>query len=555
MTYRIQGILKLPDGAPAANCEIEFVSRKNFSPLVQGAKTNIMTSATGAYDVTLELGDYAVILYTGGTYPSQAGVISVLADTAAGQDLPTLLGRGEWQPATPDYIKQIEAWLVSANASAASAANSANSAASTLANALTKSGNLAGLTAPDTALNNLGLTTVGKAVAKAINAAAGRSALGALYQGNTADIPTLNALTISGIYSGRPGTSGIPSGAGGQGDHVMNLYWDANAGNQMYFQYDANKVFIRNKASGIFSGWSQVYHEGYKPNFSDVSSKPTTISGYGITDALQNVAATELDANAFTSTALFKLVGAGWANIPSGAYSGANRDQLLNAQWDADSGTQIYLPYSNNTALAWRRKSSGSYSAWMRLYHEGYKPTADDVGALASSGTAVAATKLATSRTLTIGNTGKAFDGTGNVAWSLAEMGVYSKTEMPYETGTFTPTVLGSVSAGATTYGIRLGNYTRIGNRVFFELYVTWTAATGTGELLIGGFPFVNAATSPGQFTVTPENLTFSGQIGAGMASSSSAASLMSIAPGAALSAVQMDSAAGIRMSGVYQKA
>lgn len=128
MTYRIQGILKLPDGTPAANCEIEFVSRRNFSPLVQGAKTNILTSADGAYDVTLEFGEYAVILYTGGTYPAQAGVISVLADTTTGFDLPTLLGRGEWQPAIPDYIKQIEAWLVSAGENAAEVEASADAA-------------------------------------------------------------------------------------------------------------------------------------------------------------------------------------------------------------------------------------------------------------------------------------------------------------------------------------------------------------------------------------------------------------------------------------------
>lgn len=133
MTYRVNGTLKLPDGSPAANCEIEFVSRKNLSPTVQGSKTNILTSAAGAYDVTLEFGEYAVILYAGGTYPAQAGIISVLADTTTGLDLPTLLGRGEWQPATPDYIKQIEAWLVSSQGNATAASASADRAESSAA--------------------------------------------------------------------------------------------------------------------------------------------------------------------------------------------------------------------------------------------------------------------------------------------------------------------------------------------------------------------------------------------------------------------------------------
>ena len=39
------------------------------------------------------------------------------------------------------------------------------------------------------------------------------------------------------------------------------------------------------------------------------------------------------------------------------------------------------------------------------------------------SGNASSATKLATGRTLTIGSTGKTFDGTGNVSWTLAEIG------------------------------------------------------------------------------------------------------------------------------------
>lgn len=128
MGYRVSGILKLPDGTPANNAEIEFISRKNFSPLVQELKSNIKCSATGAYDVTLEYGEYAVVVYPGGTYPAALGTIILAADTVAGQDLPTLLQQAGWQPATPEYIQQIAAWLANANASAASSAASASAA-------------------------------------------------------------------------------------------------------------------------------------------------------------------------------------------------------------------------------------------------------------------------------------------------------------------------------------------------------------------------------------------------------------------------------------------
>lgn len=135
MGYRVSGILKLPDGTPANNAEIEYISRKNFSPLVQELKSNIRCSATGAYDVTLEYGEYAVIVYPGGTYPAALGTIILAADTVAGQDLPTLLQQAGWQPATPEYIQQIAAWLADANASAARAANSAASASAAVLDA------------------------------------------------------------------------------------------------------------------------------------------------------------------------------------------------------------------------------------------------------------------------------------------------------------------------------------------------------------------------------------------------------------------------------------
>lgn len=128
MGYRVKGTLKLPDGTPASNAEIEFISRKNFSPLLQELKSNIKCSATGAYDVTLEYGEYAVIAYPGGTYPAALGTIILAADTVAGQDLPTLLQQAGWQPATPEYIQQIVAWLAETGGLASQAAASATAA-------------------------------------------------------------------------------------------------------------------------------------------------------------------------------------------------------------------------------------------------------------------------------------------------------------------------------------------------------------------------------------------------------------------------------------------
>ena len=65
-----------------------------------------------------------------------------------------------------------------------------------------------------------------------------------------------------------------------------------------------------------------------------------------------------------------------------------------------------------------------------------------------------------------------------------------------YEEGTYTPTLEGGTTAGTTTYTVQSGFYTKIGNRVNFDLTITYTAATGTGEARLS-LPFVaNAATN-----------------------------------------------------------
>lgn len=63
-----------------------------------------------------------------------------------------------------------------------------------------------------------------------------------------------------------------------------------------------------------------------------------------------------------------------------------------------------------------------------------------------------------------------------------------------YEEGTFTPVVQGSSSAGTATYSTQNGRYTKIGNKVFFEVYVNYNSGTGTGNLRVGGLPFTSVA-------------------------------------------------------------
>lgn len=56
----------------------------------------------------------------------------------------------------------------------------------------------------------------------------------------------------------------------------------------------------------------------------------------------------------------------------------------------------------------------------------------------------------------------------------------------------FTPTVVGSTSAGTATYATQEGYYTRIGNVVYYSIALAWSGGTGTGNLYIGGLPFTS---------------------------------------------------------------
>lgn len=60
------------------------------------------------------------------------------------------------------------------------------------------------------------------------------------------------------------------------------------------------------------------------------------------------------------------------------------------------------------------------------------------------------------------------------------------------ESGTFTPTLAGSTTAGAHTYACQVGKYYKIGRRVYLDIYITLSAkdATMAGDVRINGIPF-----------------------------------------------------------------
>ena len=82
-----------------------------------------------------------------------------------------------------------------------------------------------------------------------------------------------------------------------------------------------------------------------------------------------------------------------------------------------------------------------------------------------------------------------------------------------YEEGTFTPVIIGSTTTGTATYSSQNGKYTKVGNRVFWEIYIDWTGGTGTGNLRVSGLPFtisIALATYPAASIAYVYNVTTS---------------------------------------------
>ena len=71
--------------------------------------------------------------------------------------------------------------------------------------------------------------------------------------------------------------------------------------------------------------------------------------------------------------------------------------------------------------------------------------------------------------------------------------GMTSELLDSYEEGTWTPNLSTTASTTSHTQSVQFGAYTKIGNMVFCEFSVAWTAHTGAGNMMMRGLPFTSA--------------------------------------------------------------
>ena len=160
-----------------------------------------------------------------------------------------------------------------------------------------------------------------------------------------------------------------------------------------------------------------------------------------------------------------------------------------------------------------------------------------------------------TNGNLVLGTSGKGIDFS---ATSSGSGTMTSELLSDYEEGTWTPTIIGTTTAGTGTYVTQEGSYTKIGRVVTVSANVEWSAHTGTGNMRISNLPFTTASGGAGNSSVTfgiVNNLALTaGNILAGVTAGGSVAIALRQYPtgGGAESFVPVDTAAQLLFTVSY---
>jgi len=121
-----------------------------------------------------------------------------------------------------------------------------------------------------------------------------------------------------------------------------------------------------------------------------------------------------------------------------------------------------------------------------------------------TAGRAISATSVtASTGNFVVGTSGQGIDFSATPGTGTSEL------LADYEEGSWTPTIVGTTTAGAATYSLQEGTYTKVGRQVTVNCAVTWTGHTGTGLMRVSGLPFsVRNDNQYSSFIIDAANLT-----------------------------------------------
>jgi len=175
---------------------------------------------------------------------------------------------------------------------------------------------------------------------------------------------------------------------------------------------------------------------------------------------------------------------------PTTAYAVSGTTLTFTAAPVSASGNNIYVLHHNAPASTANHPSSQSLTA----------VNGTMTGTLAVTGTSTLTGAVSTGGALTVANGLTLTDGDITVAsghgvnFAATSDGTTMASELldDYEEGSFTPTVIST--SFTPSYNHQYGFYTKIGNKVTFEIYLAISSASGTttNACTFGGLPFTS---------------------------------------------------------------
>lgn len=242
--------------------------------------------------------------------------------------------------------------------------------------------------------------------------------------------------TVGYAYAGSsnvPQVYSYPSGATATSSTVANIQnirvmWDATYWHDFFMSPNYGTVYHRSVINGTANTWESFITSGNIGSQSVASATKATQDGDG---NQINTTYLKLTGGTMTGNIGYKGTKATYEMIKfkdntadtygNGIVIGGGGCVVIGGGKSADtvaaslsSGGDKKLCLTNDTGIDIYVNCQSGISSAKHL-------TIDTSGNY--SGNSATATKLATARTLTIGNTGKTFDGSGNVSWSLSEIG------------------------------------------------------------------------------------------------------------------------------------
>ena len=250
---------------------------------------------------------------------------------------------------------------------------------------------------------------------------------------------------------------------------LLSISEQFNRRKQLAFPYCNDNIYYRRHIDGKFTNWVNLLHSGN----SSISNSTITINGRSITvsksDHTHGIYAVNENYGGFKKEERLPTSGFYQSYISEKDESGGNAPfknwtHLINCQHSNTANNyalQIAAGFFNNNTFKIRVTNDDVDNVWRDIIHSG------NIG----SQTVYSANKWTTARTFTIGNTAKNVDGSGNVSWSLAEIGVRDTWRTVQVNGT---------SIGNNTLNLCGSTYiglTNVDGKVTFSLVGSGTTA------------------------------------------------------------------------------